>query len=299
MGGNHHQKDTKGTKLVVSILLNVVITASQVIGGIISGSLALLSDALHNFSDVLSLLISYVADRLSKRSASTSKTFGYKRAEIIAAFINSSTLLIVAVILIIESIERFVNPQEIESNLVIWLSAIAIVANGLSVLLLRKEAETNMNMRSAYLHLLTDMSASVAVLIGGLLMKYYQMWWVDSVLTLAIALYLIYMGYDLFKQSLKVLMLFTPEGIDIEKIINTVNQYPSVEAMHHVHVWQANEHETHLEAHLDLIDDIKISEFDALLLRIEAYLHKEFRINHVNIQPEFNKNDAKDVIVQD
>lgn len=299
MGGNHHHHDTKGTKLVVSILLNVIITASQVIGGVISGSLALLSDALHNFSDVLSLLISYIAERLSKRSASTSKTFGYKRAEIIAAFINSSTLLIVAVILIVESIERFVSPQEIESNLVIWLSAIAIVGNGLSVLLLRKEAGSNMNMRSAYLHLLTDMAASVAVLIGGLLMKYYQLWWVDSLLTMAIALYLIFMGYDLFKQSLKVLMLFTPAGIEIENIIKTVNEFPSVQAMHHVHVWQANENETHLEAHLDLHDDIRISEFDTLLLKIEAYLKKEYGINHVNIQPEFNKNDAKDVIVQD
>ena len=299
MGGNHHHYDTKGAKLVVSILLNVIITASQVIGGVISGSLALLSDALHNFSDVLSLLISYIAERLSKRSASITKTFGYKRAEIIAAFINSSTLLIVAVILIVESVERFVSPQEIESNLVIWLSAIAIVGNGLSVLLLRKEAGSNMNMRSAYLHLLTDMAASVAVLIGGLLMKYYQLWWVDSVLTMAIALYLIFMGYNLFKQSLKVLMLFTPAGIEIENIIKTINEFPSVQAMHHVHVWQANEDETHLEAHLDLHEDIRISEFDTLLLKIEAYLKKEYGINHVNIQPEFNKNDAKDVIVQD
>lgn len=299
MGGNHHHHDTKGAKLVVSILLNVIITASQVIGGVISGSLALLSDALHNFSDVLSLLISYIAERLSKRSASITKTFGYKRAEIIAAFINSSTLLIVAVILIVESVERFLNPQEIESNLVIWLSAIAIVGNGLSVLLLRKEAGSNMNMRSAYLHLLTDMAASVAVLIGGLLMKYYQLWWVDSVLTMAIALYLIFMGYNLFKQSLKVLMLFTPAGIEIENIIKTINEFPSVQAMHHVHVWQANEDETHLEAHLDLHEDIRISEFDTLLLKIEAYLKKEYGINHVNIQPEFNKNDAKDVIVQD
>ena len=299
MSGHHqHHKDSKGTKLMVSILLNVVITASQVIGGIISGSLALLSDALHNFSDVLSLLISYIADRLSKRSASTSKTFGYKRAEIIAAFINSSTLLIVAVILIVESIKRFIDPQQIESNLVIWLSAIAIFANGFSVLLLRKEAKSNMNMRSAYLHLLTDMSASVAVLIGGLLMKYYQVWWVDSLLTLAIALYLIYMGYDLFKQSLKVLMLFTPKGIHIDSIIKTVNTFPKVASMHHVHVWQPNEHETHLEAHLDLNDDIRISEFDQLLIQIEEYL-KGLGINHVNIQPEFNKNDAKDVIVQD
>src|SRR6056300_644143 len=121
MGHSHHQHshthiNTKDRNLFISILLNILITAAQVIGGVISGSLALLSDALHNFSDVLSLLISYIAERLSKRSASTAKTFGYKRAEIIAAFINSSTLLIVAVILIVESIERFVSPQEIESN---------------------------------------------------------------------------------------------------------------------------------------------------------------------------------------
>ena len=139
--GHDHKHDTKGKKLILSILLNVLITVSQVIGGILSGSLALLSDALHNFSDVLSLLISYIADVLSKRRASVSKTFGYKRAEIIAAFVNSSTLLIVAVYLIFESIQRFISPQEIESNLVIWLSAIAVFANGFSVLLLKKEAD--------------------------------------------------------------------------------------------------------------------------------------------------------------
>ena len=300
MGHSHdHNHDTKGKKLVISILLNVLITVSQVIGGLVSGSLALLSDALHNFSDVLSLLISYIADKLSKRKASLSKTFGYKRAEIIAAFVNSSTLLIVAVYLIYESIERFITPQEIESNLVIWLSGIAILANGFSVLLLKKEADSNMNLRSAYLHLITDMSASVAVLIGGLLMKYYQIWWIDSVLTFCIAIYLVYMGYDLFKQSLKVLMLFTPGNVSIDAIIATVNNFKEVKAMHHVHVWQLNEQEVHLEAHIDLHRDLSISEFDKILLRIESYVHDEFGINHVNIQPEFNKADSKDVIVQD
>ena len=300
MGHHHsHSHDTKGKKLALSIFLNIIITVAQVIGGLVSGSLALLSDALHNFSDVLSLIVSYVADRLTKKKASVRKTFGYKRAEIIAAFVNSSTLLIVAVFLIIEAIERFLDPQEIESNLVIWLAAIAIIANGLSVLLLKKEAQSNMNMRSAYLHLLTDMSASVAVLIGGLLMKYYQVWWVDSVLTFCIAVYLIYMGYDLFRQSLKVLMLFTPPNVDIERITAHVNTIPQVKAMHHVHVWQLNEQEVHLEAHLDLHNDILVSEFDKLLIEIEKYLHDEYHINHVNIQPEYNKPDSKDIIVQD
>ena len=300
MGHNHgHTHDTKGKKLAFSIVLNIIITISQVIGGLVSGSLALLSDALHNFSDVLSLIISYVADKLAKKEASVSKTFGYKRAEIIAAFINASTLLIVAVILIFEATERFFDPQEIESNLVIWLAALAIVANGLSVLLLRKDAKSNMNMRSAYLHLITDMSASVAVLIGGLLMKYYQIWWVDSVLTFCIALYLVYMGYDLFMQSLKVLMLFTPTNVNIEGITKHVNNMPEVKAMHHIHVWQLNEQEVHLEAHLDLHSDITISQFDQILIQIETYLHDEYHINHVNIQPEFNKPDSKDIIVQD
>ena len=159
-----------------------MITVSQVIGGLISGSLSLLSDALHNFSDVISLIISYVADKYSKKDASFDKTFGYKRAEIIAAFVNAATLLIVAIYLIYEAVKRFVNPQEIESGLVIWLAVLGIVANGFSVLLIRKDAKENMNMRSAYIHLFTDMSASVAVLIGGLLMKYLGWFWVDSVL---------------------------------------------------------------------------------------------------------------------
>jgi cobalt-zinc-cadmium efflux system protein len=183
MGHNHshhhhqHHNDVKGRNLLISILLNLVITVAQVIGGILSGSLSLLSDALHNFSDVLSLIISYVANRYAKKKASFNRTFGYKRAEIIAAFVNAATLLVVAVYLIYEAVLRFFNPQEIESGLVIWLALLGIIVNGLSVLLLRKSSKENMNMRSAYLHLFTDMSASVAVLAGGLLMKYFGWFW--------------------------------------------------------------------------------------------------------------------------
>ena len=296
---SHDHGDLKGRNLLISILLNILITASQVVGGIVSGSLALLSDALHNFSDVLSLIISYVANKLSKKEASANKTFGYKRAEIIAAFVNASTLMVVAILLIIEAIKRFQHPEEIESNLVIWLSLLGILANGFSVLLLKKDSHTNMNMRSAYLHLLTDMMASVAVLVGGLLMKFFQVFWVDSVLTLIIGLYLIYMGYDLLRSSTRVLMLFTPDEVKIKEIVAAVIQIPSVKNMHHIHVWQLNEEELHLEAHIDFDEDIKLSEFDAILNTIEELLYHDFEINHVNIQPEFGKCDVKDMIVQD
>ncbi len=296
---HHTHSDLKGRNLIISIFLNLLITASQVIGGIISGSLSLLSDALHNFSDVLSLIISYIATILSKKEASTNKTFGYKRAEIIAAFVNSSTLIIVAIILIKEAIERFLSPEAIESDLVIWLSLLGIVANGFSVLLLKKDSKSNMNMKSAYLHLLTDMMASVAVLIGGLLMKYFQWFWVDPLLTLAIALYLIYMGWALLRDSTRVLMLFTPGSIEVRDIVDAIKKIKAVKNVHHVHIWQLNEDEVHLEAHIDFIDDIKLSEFDIILEEIEEELYHHHGINHVNIQPEFGKCDSKHVIVQD
>jgi len=295
----HSHKDLKGKKLLFTILLNIFITAAQTVGGLLSGSLSLLSDALHNFSDVISLLISYIADLYSKKEASLKRTFGYKRAEIIAAFINSATLIIVAFYLIYEAIKRFLNPQEIESGLVIWLALLAIAANGFSVLLLKKESKENMNMRSAYLHLFTDMSASIAVLIGGLLMKYYNWIWVDSTLTILIAIYLLIMGYDLLKSSFKVLMLFTPDALNLDKISESITQIPEIKNVHHIHIWQLNERETHLEAHIDFQKDITISEFDIILNRIEKILFQDFGIKHINIQPEFKKCDSKDIIVQD
>ena len=296
---SHSHTELRGRNLLISIFLNILITASQIVGGIVSGSLALLSDALHNFSDVLSLVISYIANLLAKKDASINRTFGYKRAEILAAFINASTLIIVAVLLIIEAIKRFYNPQTIESNLVIWLSFIAILGNGFSVLLLRNDAKKNMNMRSAYLHLLTDMMASVAVLIGGLLMKYYEVFWVDSLLTLLIALYLIWVGFDLFKESFKVLMLFTPNDLRIQDIVEELCTIEEVKNVHHIHVWQLNEEETHFEAHADFNDDINLSDFVRILNKMEEILLHKFQINHVNIQPEFGRPGNKDIIVQD
>jgi cobalt-zinc-cadmium efflux system protein len=304
MGHSHshnqsHSNDLNGRNLLISIVLNIVITVAQVIGGILSGSLALLSDALHNFSDVISLIISYIANKLVKKKASLKRTFGYKRAEILAAFINASTLIIVAILLIFEAVKRFQNPQQIESILVIWLSFIAILGNGFSVLLLKKNAEDNMNMKSAYLHLLTDMMASVAVLIGGLLMKFYEVWWIDSVLTFVIAIYLIWMGWDLLKASTKVLMLFTPDTIPIDDIVKDINAFEGIKNVHHIHVWQLNEEEIHFEAHVDFETNITLVDFDVILNEIEKLVYHKYEINHINIQPEFGKSDTKDIIVQD
>lgn len=209
---HHHDHDhsIKGGRLFLSVLLNVIITVAQVIGGLISGSMALLSDALHNFSDVLSLLITYFAHKLAHRSHTVKHTFGFQRAEILAAFINSAMLIGIAVFLGVEAINRIITPATIQSSIVIWLAVGSIVINGLSVLLIHSGAKESINIRSAYLHLLSDMLTSVAVLVGGLLMKYYGVYWVDGIITFMIALYLIYSSWNLFVESINIIMLFTP-----------------------------------------------------------------------------------------
>ena len=302
MGHNHthHHPTVTGKNLLFSIILNIIITILQVIGGFISGSLSLISDAVHNFSDVISLIISYIANLLTRKKKQTLKqTFGYKRAEIIAAFINGTSLIVIAIFLGIEAVKRFNTPHQINSNIVIWLAIVGIIVNGLSVLLLKNDAEHNLNMKSAYLHLLTDMLTSVAVLVGGLLMKFYQVFWVDAVLTLIISVYLIYVSWSVLVDSLKILMLFAPVHIKINDVEKEVLKVKEIRNIHHVHIWQRNDHDCHFEAHIEFKKDIKLSEFDLVCEKVEKILLEKFQINHCNLQPEYNRDDIKDFIIQD
>ena len=301
--GHHHGHNhptLTGKNLLLSIILNVIITVAQLIGGFISGSLALISDAVHNFSDVISLIISYGANILARKKKQTAEhTFGYKRAEIIAAFINASSLVIIAIILGYEAVKRFNNPQSINSDLVIWLAILGIAVNGFSVLLLKKDAKNNLNMKTAYLHLLTDMLTSVAVLIGGLLMKYYQIYWIDALLTLIISVYLIYMSWGILLTSLKILMLFAPENVKINDVEKEILKIAEVKNIHHVHIWQLNDHDSHFEAHIEFKNDVKLSNFDVVCEKIEEILTEKFQIFHSTLQPEFNRDDSKEIIKQD
>jgi len=291
----HHHHEVSGKNLGLAVLLNVGITLAQAIGGIISGSMALLSDAAHNFSDVLSLIISYIANRLSKRGATEKQTFGFRRSEILAAFINSATLIIISVIILIEAIQRLFNPITISANLVIYLAIAGILVNGVSVLFIRNDSRENLNMRSVYLHLFGDMLTSVAVLMGGIAMKYLQWYWTDSVFSIAIAFYLLYMSWGIFRSSLRIIMQFTPKEIDVQKIVNEIENIEGVKNIHHIHVWQINEHDLMFEAHVDVSEDMKVSNFEKILDNINSVL-KSFKIDHSTIQPEFTVDDNKQII---
>jgi len=300
MGHNHehsHSHSISGKNIGIAIFLNILITIFQIIGGIISGSVALLTDALHNFSDVISLFLSYFTNRLAKRKSTAKQTYGYKRAEILSAFVNSVTLIAIAIYLIVEAVERFLNPEPVKADLVIYFAIGSVVINLISVLLLHKDAKDSINMKSAYLHLLTDVMTSIAVMIGGILMKYFDVYRIDSLLSIMIAIYLIFSSYKLLWTSIKILMQFTPQDIDIYNISDQITAVIGIKNVHHVHLWQLNDKDLFFEAHIDLEMNISITEFQEILMVIETILHNR-NITHFNIQPEYNRDDSKNLIIQ-
>ncbi|MFK5856151.1 MAG: cation diffusion facilitator family transporter [Bacteroidota bacterium] len=292
-----HSHSISGKNIGIAIVLNIIITVAQVIGGFLSGSIALLTDALHNFSDVISLFLSYFTNRLAKRKSTTKQTFGFKRAEILSAFVNSVTLIAIAIFLIVEAVERFLNPEPVKADMVIYFAIGSIITNLLSVLLLYKDAKDSLNMKSAYLHLLTDVMTSIAVMIGGILMKFFDIYRIDSVLSVMIAIYLIFSSYKLLWASIKILMQFTPHEVNILDVSNEISRLAGIKNIHHVHFWQLNDKDMFFEAHIDLEKNIKITEFQIILTKIEKILIKN-SITHFNIQPEYNRDDSKSFIIQ-
>jgi cobalt-zinc-cadmium efflux system protein len=287
-------------RLLLTVLLNIIITLSQITGGIISGSIALLSDAVHNLSDVIALLISYIANKLAtKKEQTVDKTFGYKRAEIVAALINSTLLIVLAVFLIYGAFRRFQHPKTVEGNTIIYLAILSIVLNIVSVYILRQDAKNSLNVKSVYVNLMSDVMTSFIVLIGGVLIKYKQWYVIDPVLTLIIAGYLLYISWDILKESIGIMMQFAPKDIDIAEVEKAVTELPAVKNIHHVHIWQLTEKEYHLEAHIEFNKDIKLSEFDTICERIEQLLSDKFNINHTYIQPEWKRDDPKEYIIPD
>lgn len=288
-----------GKKLTLAIILNILISVSQTIAGFMAGSLALLSDALHNISDVIALCVSYVANRLSGRKSTLTETYGYHRAEIIAAFINAGMLLGVAVLLVKEALERLFHPLVVDSELVIIFAALGLCFNGLSAALLRKEAAGNINVRSAFLHLFADMMTSLFVFMGGLLIRVWEVYWVDSVLCIVVAFYLVLSSWRVLVETMRVIMHFTPESIDLRDIEQEVLHHSGVENIHHVHVWQMNDRDIHFEAHVDFKEDLSLSKVSETIDKINDDLRQKFGINHSILQPEIGVADSKQFVVTD
>ncbi|OQX70746.1 MAG: cation transporter [Candidatus Cloacimonas sp. 4484_275] len=271
-------------KLFYVTALNVVITIAEIIGGLISGSLALLSDSIHNLSDTISIMLSYFALKIAQRPRNEHKTFGYKRAEIIAAFINASVLLVISLFLIIEAYKRFRHPEEIKSEIMIIVASIGLIANFVSVFLLEKDSHKSLNLKSSYLHLFSDTVSSVGVVLGGIAIKIWNIFWIDPLITLLISLYIIGETWKIIKKTVDILMQ-SAAALDYENLKTDIEKINNVKNIHHVHTWLSNDKTIYFEAHLEL-EDMMLSETQKIYKKIEKILKEKYNISHLTIQFE-------------
>ncbi len=292
----HNHAHGRGKRLGLTIILNISITLAQYIGGLMTGSLALMSDAAHNFSDVIALIISWIADKLSQSSYKDKRTYGLMRAEVLAAVINISTIIIIAFNILSEAFERLSEPAHITGPSVMYLAGLSILINGLSVLIIKKDAHGNMNMKSAYLHLFSDMLTSVAVLFVGAAMYFFNIYWLDTFVSIGISVFLLASSFRLLLDTLKVLMQFTPDSIDVKVLEKALKSMTHVKGIHHLHLWQLNDTDIHMSVHLDFDTDLPLTKAQQQYKEIEALLNKDFNINHVTFQGEYQSQHTLELI---
>ena len=282
---HHHSKDDSDRSLIVAVSINILLTVFQIVGGIISGSLALIADALHNLSDAASLGIAIFARKISRKPADQSKTFGYKRAEVVAALINLTILVIISLYLLYEAIWRFFDPVSISGWVIVIVAGVALVIDMITALITLRLSKNNMNMKAAFLHNLSDALASLAVIVAGSLIILYQWFWVDTLLTLLLSLFILYQGLAMLPKTIHLLMEGAPEDIDFDAIKKSLLSLEGVDDIHHVHVWSLDEETIALEAHV--VANIEtFDEMESIKNIIKKKLSDEFNIKHSTLEFE-------------
>lgn len=291
---HHHQLNDKN--LLSATVLNLVITVVEVVGGLASNSLALLSDAIHNLGDTFAIMLAYIANRISKREADEKKTFGYKRIEILAALLNAVVLIVITIFLFVEAWHRFQSPKPVKGLVMFIVAVIGLAANLIAVLLLKKDSGHNLNIRAAYLHLLGDTISSVAVIGGSVLIYFFEIYWIDPLVTVLIGVYILKEAYAVVKMAVDILMQSTPSSIQLTAVVNEMEKHEEINNIHHVHTWNLNDQQIHFECHADLNRDLEVSKADIIRGEIEQVLKNKFGISHVTIQFEYHCCDEKGVI---
>ena len=281
----HIDPESGDRRVSIAIWANGLLTVAQVIGGILSGSLALIADALHNFSDMASLVIAFAARKISRRPADERMTFGYGRIEIVAALINYTTLILIGFYLIYEGGMRMIDPPEVAGWTVVILGGIALFIDTLTAMLTYSMQKGSVNIRALFLHNLSDALASVAVIIGGSLILVYDMRWVDPAITIGIALYILYLAFTEIGGPIRTLMLGSPPEIDGDEVVEAMRGVDGVADVHHVHLWQMQEHEPALDCHVVLTAD-GWDQAEKIKGAIKDRLKEKFSIGHSSLEFE-------------
>lgn len=292
MAGHHHHHHTDpeaGDRRVFwAVAVNLGLTVAQIIGGIVSGSLAMIADAIHNLSDAMSLVIAFYARKIARRPADGSMTFGYGRAEVVAALINYTTLVVIGLYLAYEAVMRFIEPSGVDGWLVVIIAGVALAVDTVTALLTYSLSKESVNIRAAFLHNVADALGSVAVIVAGTLIILYDWLWIDPAVTLLIAGYILWMSANEIGNVIRILMLGAPPELSAAEVITAINSIDGVASVHHLHLWQMQEHEAALDAHL-VIDPGRWGDADAIKQAVKARLKQEFGVGHTTLEMECAK----------
>lgn len=283
-------KDDKaqhGLRFLEATVLNLVITAVEFGGGLLSGSLALLSDAIHNLGDSASIVMAYVASRISQRNSNQSKTYGYRRAEILSSYFNAIFLLVMSALLIWEAIRRFAHPHPVNGGLMLVVAVVGLLANSFSAWLLHSGSHNNLNLKATYLHILSDAFASGGVILGALIIKIFHVVWADPLMTIVVSVYIAYKTIPIIIEATNILMEAGPR-LDYRAVKATVLSVPGVVNIHHVHTWMIDEHRIMLTAHIAL-EDQELSEVEPIYQKIRKLLKDKYNIEHATLQAEVDR----------
>ncbi len=288
MGHHHHHHidpEDGDRRVALAVVVNLGLTIAQVIGGILSGSLALIADALHNFSDAISLIIAFGARKIARRPADAGMTFGYGRAEVVAALINYTTLIVIGLYLLYEAAMRFIDPQGVDGWLVVIIAGIALGVDLVTALLTYRMSKTSVNIRAAFLHNLADALGSVAVIFAGTLIILYDWRLIDPLVTLLIAGYILWQSFAEIRGVIRILMLGSPPDLETSKVLAHLQGIEGVADVHHAHLWQMDEHAAALDTHL-VVEKGAWGRADAIKAAVKAALSDKFGIRHTTIEME-------------
>jgi len=286
MGHGHHHHVDPGAgdrRVFAAIAVNLGLTVAQIVGGIISGSLALIADALHNFSDAISLIIAFAARRIARRPHDADMTFGYRRAEIVAALINYTTLIVIGLYLLDEAAMRLADPQPVAGWIIVIVAGVALVVDAVTALLTSSMSKSSMNIRAAFLHNVADAMGSVAVIVGGTLILLYDWRLIDPIITLMISAYILWHSWQGIGPVIRVLMLGSPDSPRIDEVAHTLCSADGVADVHALHLWRVQEHRVALQAHVVIEDTAGM---DAVRADLKALLEDRFGITHSSLELE-------------
>ncbi|MDD5258890.1 MAG: cation diffusion facilitator family transporter [bacterium] len=285
MHNHHEERQTNKQGLIIAFIITFVIMIAEIIGGLVSNSLALLSDAGHMFTDAFALGLSLWAIKMAQKPSTHNKTFGYHRLEILAALANGLLLVLISIWIFYEAYQRFFNPPEIKSGLMLIVAFIGLIGNFIGITILQKSSQNNLNVRGALLHMLGDTLSSVGVIIGGVFIAFTGWKMIDPIVSILINGFIIHSAFQLIFESGEVLLEAVPRGLVLQEVVGEVKKVSGVRDMHDLHIWTITSGLHALSGHI-LIDDQQVSTGAVILQEVKEVLEHKFSITHTTLQLE-------------